>query len=696
MNYREDQRSIMEYDGGTMAVGAVPGAGKTFIVANLVAKLIEEKKHLPGKVLIVTYMNSAVTNFKNRIGSILKEKNVGTKRDFEVMTIHSLAYKILREKPDVVGVKEDFEILDEDKKKFFINEALNKWLKNQGETIFKSLLKSPKNQVQYDRWKGEFINISGGIISKLKLMDMKPRDFNEKIVGNYDPLLKALGIIYEEYDKSLKVHGFIDYDDILNMAYKIIKKDRDARKKFQKKYTYIFEDECQDSNLIQCKLLKLLSKDNDNLVRVGDLNQSINGTFSASEPKLFKEFMDEASKSYLMDRASRSSKDVIGVANYLVDYVTNEHPTSECRHALIDQRIKTVNKGPWGENPITEKYGVHAYELESDKSEIIKTLKLIKAFKKKNDNKSIGVLLPSNDAVKKLGELLKREGIEYEDLSSMSEEKFKVVNLAIGVINFIDRPYDKRNLIHLLSLMETEGWESLESLDIHSILEEIDGESRNIILDILNIRDLSYENILIKIIDIFNLKVEESSLIESIISYIQVFTMINKKATLGDIGQNLKDNKRVFLSMVEVVSDIIGYEPRKDKVTICTYHKSKGLEWDLVFLLNLTKYNFPSRFTDSIRSECWYLKSTYANPNAVLNSLVDKLIGKRIEGNYSINAKIDVINERIRLLYVGITRAKEHLIIMSNRLNSKINKKQVSSEYFNILRDYVIKEEESC
>ena len=67
INYREDQLPIIKYECGKMAVPAVPGAGKTFIVTNLVAKLIEEKKLKKGKILILTYMNSAVNNFKVRI-----------------------------------------------------------------------------------------------------------------------------------------------------------------------------------------------------------------------------------------------------------------------------------------------------------------------------------------------------------------------------------------------------------------------------------------------------------------------------------------------------------------------------------------------------------------------------------------------------------------------------------------------------
>ena len=100
INYREDQIPIINYEQGTMAVPAVPGAGKTFIVTNLVTKLIKEGKHKPGKILILTYMNSAVNNFKGRIAKLLEENEINEANPYEVMTIHSLAVKIIKEKPD--------------------------------------------------------------------------------------------------------------------------------------------------------------------------------------------------------------------------------------------------------------------------------------------------------------------------------------------------------------------------------------------------------------------------------------------------------------------------------------------------------------------------------------------------------------------------------------------------------------------
>ena len=155
INYREDQLPIIQYENGKMAVPAVPGAGKTFIVTNLVAKLLEEKRQGKGKILILTYMNSAVNNFKIRIKKILEEKNIDEKNSYEVMTIHSLAVKIIKEKPEIVMLNEDFNIADDLQKTMILNECINNFKINGGEKAFRFFLKEQKVSEHWQKDRGE-------------------------------------------------------------------------------------------------------------------------------------------------------------------------------------------------------------------------------------------------------------------------------------------------------------------------------------------------------------------------------------------------------------------------------------------------------------------------------------------------------------------------------------------------------------
>ena len=174
----------------------------------------------------------------------------------------------------------------------------------------------------------------GNAIGELKYNDISPSDLENIIDSDYKGILKIILPIYKEYDRKLKQYGLLDYDDILILAYKALTLDEGLRNKFQARYKYIFEDECQDSNEIQGKIIKLISEENNNLVRVGDINQSITGTFSSSDPKYFKEFIKNADNCFRMDMSNRSSKDIIDLANRLVKYVTSEFNQIECREAL--------------------------------------------------------------------------------------------------------------------------------------------------------------------------------------------------------------------------------------------------------------------------------------------------------------------------------------------------------------------------
>ena len=136
------------------------------------------------------------------------------------------------------------------------------------------------------------------------------------------------------------------------------------------------------------------------LVRVGDINQSITGTFSSSDPKYFKEFIKDADYCYRMYMSNRSSKDILDLANRLVKYVTNEFNQKECREALEDMEIKTVPCGMgYKENPKPDIYSINTKRYRTWNDEIEKTVTYEKAIKNKYPDKSIGILVPFNEQI---------------------------------------------------------------------------------------------------------------------------------------------------------------------------------------------------------------------------------------------------------------------------------------------------------
>lgn len=726
INYRQDQLPIMSYEGGTMAVPAVPGAGKTFIVTNLVAKLLREKKHENSKILILTYMNSAVNNFKGRIKKLLIDNEINEENSYEVMTIHSLAVKIIKEKPEVVMLNEEFSIADDLQKSMILNECIHNYRMNGGEKIFQWFLKDQKDNEWRDRmvdaWESGFYDLVGNSIGELKYTEISPKDLEKVIDSSYKGVLRIILPIYTEYEKKLKYHGLLDYDDILILAYKALILDESLRNKFQKRYKFIFEDECQDSNEIQGKIIKLICGENNNLVRVGDINQSITGTFSSSDPKYFKEFIKDADNCHRMDMSNRSSKDILDLANRLVKYVTNEFNQEECREALEDMEIKTVPCGMgYKENPNPEIYSINTKRYRTWNDEIEKTVAYVKAIKNKYPDKSIGILVPFNDQITQVAKKLIEHNMEFEELGPNSLNKRKVLNNISYVIDFILNCDDIEKLIITLDKVfiktDNEAGKSdllqlLKNYSTEDIIYNLDNEETLIIdndselyesflngikslREILNYPLSRLDLLILFIGEKLNLEIADKALIEYIAFYTKYICSENINTSLYDIYDILINTKnKVFNHIIEVVYEMNGYEPQPGSITVCNYHKSKGMEWDCVFLLGLIEYNFPHNLNQKFQCDKWYLRDRYKNPVAVVKSEIDKILGKEVEMDYFTKNKVELINEKIRLLYVGITRAKEMLILSCSSYKDesdigKRNKEQKPCLYINELEKYI-------
>ncbi|MDU4860241.1 MAG: ATP-dependent helicase [Terrisporobacter othiniensis] len=728
INYREDQLPIIQYEGGKMAVPAVPGAGKTFIVTNLVAKLLEEKRQGKGKILILTYMNSAVNNFKVRIKKILEEKNIDDKNSYEVMTIHSLAVKIIKEKPEIVMLNEDFNIADDLQKTMILGDCINNFKLNGGEKAFRFFVKEQKDPIWADRqleaWDKGFYDLVQNTISELKYKDITPQKLNKYMKENRRGILKIILPIYTEYEKKLKANGLLDYDDMLILAHKALSIDEDLKRKYQNKYQYVFEDECQDSNEIQGKIIGIICEEHNNLVRVGDINQSITGTFSSSDPKFFKNFIESSDRCYRMDMSNRSSKDVINLANELVRYVT-QNLQPECKDALEDMDIKTVpkNRG-YKENPQPDKYQISYKYYETFDKEIENTVKFVRNINKKYPDKSIGILVPYNDHVNLVAKELIKEDLEFEELGPNSLRKRRVIDNIALIIDFILNCDDKEKLIEVLDkvYMKTDNKEGKKDFiqllrEDHLTVENLlydDECSKNIIIDtdsdlyqsfLFGIKKLEniieypltrIDKLILFIGDSMTIEKEEIAIVDYLAFYVKYLVAENNNINLQQIYNLLIDRKnRVFSYIIEVVSEINGYEPLPGSITVCNYHKSKGLEWDCVFLLGMTEFNFPDNIYQKFQCDKWYLKEKYKNPEANIKAEIDFILKGEVNKNYSKEIKESLIKEKIRLLYVGITRAKEMLILSASAKNSATDKKkQNPSMYLNILKSIIDKKGE--
>lgn len=768
ITYREDQVPIMEYKSGTMAVPAVPGAGKTFIVTRLVTELLENNINGKEKILILTYMNSAVNNFKGRIKKLLNEKygedaeieenlseeeineikrkNKDTLRrlnnSYEVMTIHSLATKIIKENPESAMLNEEFMIADDAQRSIILNECIESYLSTEkGRKYFYYFINYEKakdkktKKINEDKargfeetWKQGFFDLVTRSISKLKYNGITPDILNERVnEDGYKGIMVIVSPIYEMYCKRLKLHGLLDFDDLLINAHKIVRDDDAIREKLNKKYKYIFEDECQDSNEIQGKIIKLIGGENPNIVRVGDINQSISGTFSESNPKFFREFIESANCCHRMDMSNRSSKDILELANLLVDYTKNSLPEIECRDALEDMKIKTVEKGKgYKENPEPKSYTINTKWLAAGSfdDEIRETIRFVEGIKRKYPDKSIGILAPYNKDCNKIAAELKKHDLEFENLSSSSEKMRKVIDDIANILDFI---IDNDNIDKLMDIIGSafikeeseEGkvdflniFKKFTTDELIYNFDEIDlgivddsssifVKFKNALEKIQEIMDYSWNRadlLVLFIRDRLDITEEEMAIAEYVAFYIKYLKREDQDVDFEYIVNVIKDRgNSSFRHILDITGNINGYEPTPGSVTVCTNHKSKGMEWDCVFMLKCTKYQFPSDLEFKLPCQKYFLKEKYNNPEALVASEIEKLTNGLERTNFDIELKLDQIREKIRLFYVSVTRAKEMLIISASVFNNDEDKKkkyplkQEKSEYFRLMENQVQK-----
>lgn len=712
---RKGQKELVEtYRKGYCGVPAIPGGGKTFAMTQWAVEVLTEGINKPGKVLIVTYMNSAVSNFKQRISSALEKRGVSS-RDYYVSTIHSLCLQIIKEKPDMVFINSDVEIIEQSKKNAIIKDVVMQWKRNEDNMrlyvyyLDENYLAKTGYDKVIKKWDGVFCNLISNAISEFKTLGITSSEaINKTRKLPATSLLKVAADMYGEYEKKLRRKGLIDFEDMLCKAKYILETDEAVLNKFRKKYTYVCEDEAQDSNRIQTEILTLIAGENGNFLRVGDSNQAIMTTFANSDMKLFKEFCNgENKKVFHIVESSRNTKQIIDTANSFVDYVINSHPTKECRDSLVPQYIQTVSLEDDFPNPVVEGDGVfyakYAKKEEELEGIVDKCKKVIEEF----PSKTTAILLPDSYKIKSLITLLEAQKIKYDYLDNSSDERNGTIIKLGRIVDFISKPESNDKLIEVVSLFvneETDGREELLSFLKTVNVEElfypiasyeyagnVDSKLRKTVAwkifddlkeklkEFLSFPFTVPEKLILYIAEKLEFSREELAIAEKVASGIKFLAEDNVRYKLSDLAFELLQPKNAFNYFANLVYELKGYDPKPGVVAIATYHKSKGLEWDNVFLGSLTSEDFPALLSDKFKDEYIFLKLACRNPGALIKRDFATILGEE-QRDFAKESKCEFIAERARLLYVGITRAKERLFISATD-----NYRTKASKYFNFL-----------
>ena len=674
-----EQEEILNYKEGIMAIPSVPGSGKTFVLTHLALKL-SKKIDENSKILILTYMNSAVENFYERLKVL--DKNVS---NIEVKTIHKFCLDLIKENIDLFNISEDFTLLDSESSRKLVEDLYKTWFNENKEKLrtFYKVYTLENEEDFYQSLKFCLLNF----ISRSKNFAIEV----DKIKENTGEDLVSLAVdFYEKYQILLEQNKYLDYDDILLKSYNLLNEGNGVGKN----YKFILEDESQDSNFLQSKIVQLIN--NQNLVKVGDSNQNITGSFTNSSPKIFKKFIKEANIIKELRNNNRSSEKIIFLSNLFIKYTKLYHPTKEARSALSSPFIKSdLDKYPDSK--------IINYLKKDINEEFNLCIQKIKNFSQKFPEKNIGILAPRNKHLNILANLLRKENLDFEILSDFSQNNLETYQKLSDFLEFIDNPNNKKIFIkilekHLLkSELSSENKEYIIKSDMKNIFSyEKINELNNHIYKLKLLLDFSIntkEKTLIYISQNFDFDNIEQEIIENISLNLKTIFKLNPKWSYKNLVYELR---KIENNRINYFNWGLSKKSHKNKkITLCTYHKSKGREWDFVYMLCLNEEFFPVFLHKEQQGEKNYLKDEYRIPEALCYYELEKLLKGDFHKDYINSYKADKISESLRIIYVGITRAKEFLVISSNlenegvfyyklfkKLISKIEKLNIQTLYY--------------
>ncbi len=639
---RVDQQSVLDYRSGTMAITAVPGAGKTFVNVELILELIEQGLE-PDEILVLTYMDSAAKTMLSRIKGKLDQVTVKLPI---ISTIHSLAFRILTENDHALYLgflPEDIQILD-DYEQNEILKAISEHT-SMGEN-------QPRGQSLRTLTRGiSYAKTQGLTIKRLQqFLQAHPQSFG----------LRQFIPSFQLYQNRLTEKGYLDFTDLILKAVALLERYPDIRSYYQRKFRVIIEDEAQDSSLLLQRFITLISGGSPNLIRTGDTNQSITTTFSSADTSVFRNFIQTANQVVTMDRSGRCAPEIIHLAN---QWVRRVGKISQLAQAFQPVDIVCLSEKDFGKNPMIL-FPPEARLFDIDRDEEHWIAERIRAIKKTNPELSIAVLPAYNEQVNRMAAILQSKGIPAISLSEKLGMN-PVFSVLLAYLQLIATPSEPVNQVRLFEAMVEarlfpNNPERKAILTERAILYQspntLDDEFlQQLYYDVIDFsRDGLGSNIaqlLIRMTDHLFASVEDRS--NGYLCAIQARDILRQFYDVDHLSplelviqqfQLLQRSPKNKKSFTELLNDT-----GKDFVQVMTLHKSKGQEFDVVFMPFMRKIKIDFNADDKLVRE---LDSVLAD-GPLPDSYMEKSIRTKAE-------------EKARLIYVGLTRAKRGLYLTAH------------------------------
>jgi DNA helicase-2/ATP-dependent DNA helicase PcrA len=598
----EQQRAVTTTE-GPLLIQAGAGSGKTKTLTHRIAYLIATKRATPYNILAVTFTNKAAKEMRERIAQLLKEDS--TNRGFMPFmgTFHSICVKLLRQDGEHVGVPRNFIIFDE-------SDRL-------------SAVKQASRQVSLDE-KSFPPRVLASLISSAKNDMVGPSEY-AGLAGS--PSQAAAAKIYPLYERALKDAGALDFDDLILRTVQMLMNTKSVQEKWIQQFRYVLVDEYQDTNAAQYKLIKLLTGDQKNIAVVGDDWQSIYSWRGADFRNILNFERDYKDTTVIkLEQNYRSTKAIL-----------------EAAHAVITKNEQRSDKKLWTESGKGLPVQVLQTPNQSAEGEaIIRRIKqMVDAHRRRFND--YAVLYRTNAQSRAIEEMFVRFGIPYRVVGGVRFYDRKEVKDIIAYLRLIYQPDDSVSFERIAnvptrglgakSLEVFRAWARssggiLQGLQTVNDCPGLTPRARAGFTDLADImlryRELMADTAVSGIVDSLLRRLEYNAYLDD--GTLQgesrqenVRELISVAKAYQDVGLD------GFLEEVSLVSDLDSADLEANAVTLMTLHAAKGLEFPVVFMVGLEETVLPHS-----------------------RALYDQ---REME-------------EERRLMYVGMTRAREELYLL--------------------------------
>lgn len=693
-----------------MGVAAVPGSGKTATLSFLAAKLLAERELTDGQeILIVTLVNSAAANFARQVNEYVKDDGLLPGYGYRARTLHGLANDIVRQKPGAAGLDDQFVIVDERGSNEILTDAVEAWARRYPDAPDDYLGADyvEKGHYRGQKWAEILTDTARNFIRQAKDDLLKPVDVLQRLerARGQLPLAEICAEIYGDYDRALAYRGAVDFQDLICLALQVLRAEPDYLAALRRKWVVILEDEAQDSSKLQEDILRLLAGEEGNWVRVGDPNQAIFETFTTADPKYLRDFISAPGVvGRELPNSGRSARSIQRLANQLIRW-SLEHPQAaiRARTPLTAPYIQPTPPGDPQPNPPDDPAAVVlSGENYSATKEAMLVTESVKRWLAENPDKTAAILVARNGRGSEIVKFLRQKGVPYvENLNSSSTTRAVVGTLARALAYLADPKQpaklaevyrvwrrDERDEAAAEIKVVADGLKRIRQVEdlvaprLSDWLEdelsadedlELRGQLaafRELVGAWLRAAEMPIDQLVLTISgDLFR-DVGDIATAHVAALYLARLGEAHPLMRLPEFAAELYDiagNRRRFAGLGD---DEGQFDPdaHKGKVTVTTLHKAKGLEWDRVYLISINNYDFPSAEpNDDFIGEKWFIRDDLNLSAEALAQLAALRDGSDYgEGTASLKARIEYAAERLRLLYVGITRARRALTITWN------------------------------